>query len=654
MLKKTFACLVGTLTVAVFAMAGFGQSGPAILTLHPDQPVSTVSPTLYGLMTEEINYAYDGGLYAEMVRNRTFRGDWSGILYWYLVEDGNARAKMSPDATTGPSTALASSLKVEIEQADEHNRAGVLNQGWWGMALHHDTEYKGSLYAKADSANMGPINVSLVNDVTGKAVASAAVNGVGTGWKQFTFTLKTGAMEPSSTNHLVITAGHAGTLWLQLVSLFPPTYHNRVNGNRIDLMEKMAAMHPAFLRMPGGNYLEGDHVRDRFDWKKTIGPLVDRPTHRGPWSYQSSDGLGFLEFLEWCEDLHMQPLLAVYAGYSLAQDHVNPGADLEPYVQDALDELEYVTGGADTKWGAERVKDGHPAPFKLTYVEIGNEDWFDRSNSYDQRFTQFYKAIKARYPDLLLIATAPVKSVKPDVIDEHYYVRATQNFQEAHHYDPHDGSTSSPQHWDGGHFDTVDRNGPKIFVGEWATREGTPTPNMGAALGDAAWMTGLERNSDLVVMASYAPMLVNVNPGGMQWESDLIGYNAIKSYGSPSYYAQVMFASYLGDHTVASNLENGGAKLFYSATINTAKKQLYLKIVNASSDSQRLEIAMPDARPKAMAKVVRLSAPDTQTTNSIDDPNRLVPVEMPVHDVSSKFSVTLPAYSIQVFQIELQ
>jgi alpha-N-arabinofuranosidase len=654
MRKKTFAQLFAVIAFAVSTLAASGQNAPATLTLHPDQPVAAVSPTLYGLMTEEINYSYDGGLYAEMVRNRTFRGDWSGILYWYLVEGGNARAKMEVDNSTGPSTALPKSLKVEIEQADARNQAGVLNVGWWGMALHHDTEYKGSFYAKANSASLGPATVSLVNDITGKDVATATVNGIGTDWKQYTFALKTGAMEPSATNHLVISAGHAGTLWLQLVSLFPPTYHNRVNGNRIDLMEKLAAMHPAFLRMPGGNYLEGDHIKERFEWKKTIGPLVDRPTHRSPWNYQSSDGMGLLEFLEWCEDLHMQPVLAVYAGYSLAQEHVNPGADLEPYVQDGLDELEYVTGGPETKWGAERVKNGHPTPFKLTYVEIGNEDWFDRSGSYDERYTQFYKAIKVKYPDLQLIATAPVKGVKPDVVDEHYYVRATQNFHTANHYDTPDSETAASNRWDSGHYDKADRNGPKIFVGEWATREGSPTPNMGAALGDAAWMTGLERNSDLVVMSSYAPLLVNVNPGGMQWETDLIGYNAMKSYGSPAYYAQVMFASYLGDHTVGSKLENAGAKLFYSATIDTAKKQLYLKLVNASSDPQPMQIALPGAQPKAMAKLIRLSAPDTQTTNSIDDPNRLVPVESPVHEVSSNFSLTLPGYSIQVLQIDLQ
>jgi alpha-N-arabinofuranosidase len=651
MLEKTFARIAAAALVS-FSIFASAQNKPVQLTLHVNQPTTTVSPTLYGLMTEEINYSYDGGLYAEMVRNRTFRGDWSGILYWYLVEDGNARAKMTDDKTTGPSTALPTSLKVEIEQADSKNQAGVLNVGWWGMALKPNNTYTGSLYAKADT-DIGPLAVTLVNDDSGKAVASSSVSGVGTDWKQYTFTLKTGAIQPSSRNHLVITAGHAGTLWLQLVSLFPPTYHNRPNGNRIDLMEKLAAMHPAFLRMPGGNYLEGDHINERFEWKKTIGPLVNRPTHRSPWNYQSSDGMGLLEFLGWCEDLHMQPVLAVYAGYSLAQEHVNPGADLEPYVQDALDELEYVTGGPDTKWGAERVKDGHPAPFKLTYVEIGNEDWFDRSGSYDERFAQFYKAIKAKYPDLQLIATAPVKSVKPDVIDEHYYVRATQNFQDAHHYDTAAGGSPATQNWDNGHFDKVDRNGPKIFVGEWATREGFPTPNMGAALGDAAWMTGLERNSDLIVMSSYAPLLVNVDPGGMQWETDLIGYNASSSYGSPAYYAQVMFASYLGDHTVASQVEGAGAKFFYSATINSSKKQLYLKLVNASSDAQPVQIAMPGGQPAASAKLVRLSAPDTQTTNSITDPTRVVPLESAIHNVSGNFSVTLPAYSIQVLQVDL-
>ena len=637
MIWKTFA-RTAALAGVVFLAAGciLAQAPTALLTIHADQPVSKVSPTLYGLMTEEINHSYDGGLYAEMVRNRTFRSDWRGIEDWFLVEKGNSQASIAVDEQAGPSEALNHSLRLEVKQADPQNQAGVLNDGYWGMALRPDTTYTGSFYAKAGSGDLEAVTVSLVNDTSGKALAIATVYAVSTAWKQYEFTLKTGAIEASEANHLAITVGHAGTLWLSLVSLFPPTYHDRVNGNRVDLMEKLAAMHPAFLRFPGGNYLEGDHISERYEWKKTIGPLVDRPTHPSPWSYQSSDGLGLLEFLEWCEDLKMQPVLAVYAGYSMVQEHVNPGPDLDPYVQDALDEIEYVTGGADTKWGAVRMKNGHPEPFKLTYVEIGNEDNFDKSGSYEGRYAQFYKAIKAKYPDLQLIATMPVKSIRPDVIDDHFYVRAPKFLR------------------DTGHYDKTDRSGPKIFVGEWATLEGSPTPNFGAALSDAAWMTGLERNSDIVVMAAYAPLLVNVNPGGMQWAPDLIGYDAMRSYGSPSYYAQVMFASHLGDETLGSTLKGAGPKLFYSITRDSARKRLYLKLVNASSAPQPVEIECTGAKLAGTGTLIGLSAHSTQAANTIDQPEEIVPVETALHGVRNPLLRTLPGYSIQVIQLDEQ
>ena len=656
MRMKTFASRSTLLKLPLLFIASTmvlqAQVAPVRLTIHADQPISPVSPTLYGLMTEEINYSYDGGLYAEMVRNRTFRGDWSGVNFWYLVEGGNSAATMEADKQNGPSTALTNSLKLDVQKADAQNPAGILNTGYWGMAVRPNTEYKGSFYAK--SSGTGPVTVSLVSDDSGKPIASATSSALTGEWKQYTFTLKTGAVPTSIANHLALTVANPGTTWFQLVSLFPPTYHNRINGFRSDLMEKLAAMHPTFLRFPGGNYLEGDHIKERFEWKKTIGPLVDRPTHRSPWNYQSSDGMGLLEFLGWCEDLKMNPLLAVYAGYSLQQEHVNPGADLEPYVADALDEIEYVTGSTDTKWGAERAKDGHPAPFKLAYVEIGNEDWFDRSGSYDARYVQFSKAIKAKYPDLQLIATAPVKSMKPDVVDEHYYVRATQNFHDAGHYDKSDHNSDSPLKWDGGHFDRADRNGPKIFVGEWATREGAPTPNMGAALGDAAWMTGLERNSDLVVMASYAPLLTNINPGGLQWDTDLIGYNAEKSYASPSYYAQAMFASSLGDHTLASSVDGAGIKFFYSITGSAAKKKLYLKLVNAASTPQIVDIDLEGAKLTIKAKLTSLSAKDTQATNSIDRPTFLKPVDSSITLTSNHVHRIMPQFSIEVIEFEQQ
>ncbi len=652
MLQKTFARRACTLAALALASTLLPAQTPAVLTIHADKPVSTVSPSLYGLMTEEINYSYDGGLYAEMVRNRTFHSDWSGIPYWYLHEDGAAAAKMSVDKSTGPSAALPSSLRLDIEKADAKNQAGALNPGYWGFALRPNTTYKGSFYAKAGSSDLGPVTISLVSDDTGKVIATATVAALASDWKQYEFSLKTGAIQPSVKNHLVVSVGHPGTLWLQLVSLFPPTYHNRIGGNRVDLMQKLAAMHPQFLRFPGGNYLEGDTIADRFDWKKTIGPYVDRPTHPSPWMYHSDDGMGLLEFLEWCEDLKIDPVLAVYAGYSLRGEHV-PANQLQPYIQDALDEIEYVTGGPDTKWGAERVKNGHPAPFKLTYVEIGNEDWLDRSGSYQERCPPFYKAIKAKYPELQLIITAPVQGLKPDVLDEHFYVRATDNFHDATHYDPQADNAATP-HWEGGRYDKTDRNGPKIFVGEWATREGLPTPNFGAALGDAAWMTGLERNSDIVIMAAYAPLLVRVDPGGMQWETDLIGYNAMKSYGSPAYYAQVLFGSYLGDHTLGSKLEGAGPKVFYSITGNAAKKKLYLKLVNGSTNAQPVTIHIDGAKLAATARVVSLHANDTQETNSITDPDRIVPGESTIHDVSSSFNYTIPGLSIQVIEFDEQ
>jgi alpha-N-arabinofuranosidase len=341
--------------------------------------------------------------------------------------------------------------------------------------------------------------------------------------------------------------------------------------------------------------------------------------------------MGLLEFLEWCEDLHIEPVLAVYAGYSMAQEHVDPGPKLEPYIAEALEEVEYVTGDASTKWGAERIRDGHPAPFPLHYVEIGNEDWFDKSGSYDGRYAQYYKAIKQRYPQLQLIATAPVKSVKPDVLDEHYYMSADESFSDAAHYDK------------------TDRSGPKIFVGEWATREGAPTPNLEAALGDAAWMTGMERNSDIVIMNSYAPLFVNVNPGGMQWETDLIGYNALSSYGSPSYYAQVLFAGYLGTEVVPATLADAGPRVYTSVTRDEAAHKLYLKLVNGTSDEKPISIDLTGAEHiSPEAKLITLSGKTPNATNTIEDPEAIVPVEGTIDNAAARFTYRFAPYSITV------
>jgi alpha-N-arabinofuranosidase len=627
-------CLLVSFLLATVVSAR--ASEPPTLSIDIRQVQGKVSPMLYGLMTEEINYSYDGGLYAELVRNRAFQDNRrSQPFHWFVYESGNSDASMSMDSSTGPSRALPLSLALTIRSATAAEPAGISNEGFWGIPVRPHTVYQGSFFAKAADPSIGPIAVRLIDNDTARVLASTTVPTLSSDWKRYSFTLGSGANTPSANNRLVLSAERPGKLWFSLVSLFPPTYHDRANGNRSDLMEMLAALHPAFLRFPGGNYLEGNHIDERFRWEKTIGPLVDRPTHPSPWNYLSSDGLGLLEFLEWCEDLKMEPVLGVYAGYSLRQEYVQPGKDLEPFVAEALDEIEYVTGSASTTWGAARARDGHAAPFHLTYVEIGNEDNHDGSGTYDGRFAQFYQAIKAKYPDLQLIATTPVKSVIPDVIDDHFYHSASQFFDDV------------------GHYDKTDRQGPKIFVGEWATREGSPTPNFNAALGDAAWMTGMERNSDIILMSCYAPLFVNVNTGGMQWESDLIGYNTLTSYGSPSYYAQVMFSNHVGDQILEATLEGAALRFFYSVTRDSKDGKLYLKMVNATASARPLTIRLQGvSEVSRKGKIITMSASTTQATNTILAPKRIVPNESTIHNAASQFSHTLPPYSIQVMELE--
>ena len=668
---KTFLPLLAV----AFAIAIRVEADGPVLTLDAGNATAKVSPTLYGLMTEEINYSYEGGLYAELIRNRIFRDNDKAPDHWSLVQDAGGAGSIALDKTQPiPDTVLVRTLKLDATHADTGHRVGIANDGYWGIPVKPGTLYHASFYAKADSATAGPLKAQIESADGAKVFASGAVPQVTDKWQKYTVDLTTAAdVSPTTDTRFVISTEKPGTYWFDLVSLFPPTYHDRPNGNRPDIMQLLSGMNAKFLRLPGGNFLEGDQIADRFPWKKTIGPLEQRPGHNGCWRYGANDGMGLLEFLEWCEDLKIEPVLAVYAGYSLKGDHVNPGPDLQPFVDDALDEIEYLTGDASTKWGAERVKDGHPAPFALHYVEIGNEDGFDKSKSYDGRYAQFYDAIKAKHPNLQCIATAggkdslgarvKVNQRTPDVIDEHYYRNAAQMEVDANHYDKYD------------------RKGPKVFVGEWATREGAPTTNMNAALGDAAWMTGMERNSDIVILASYAPLFVNVNKGGMQWPSDLIGYDDLTSYGSPSYYAQKMFNHYLGDVIVPVEAENIGTQmvqfppphvkkgepplpapapvpaptLFYVATKNTKTGAIYLKVVNIAAAAQAVQINV-----KGVSKVapegtlVTLTSDDPKNTNSITEPTKITPTEGKASGLGTFFTQTFAPYSITVLQLETQ
>ncbi|MDP4291700.1 MAG: carbohydrate binding domain-containing protein, partial [Bacteroidota bacterium] len=384
------------------------------LSLDLSKKGAAVNPRFGGLMTEEINYSYDGGLYAELIQNRIFKNNIKNPDHWSVVKDGDGIASISLDNSQPINKALTVCLKLESTKAGK--RIGIANDGFWGIPVKPLTTYKASFYAKSADNSTGPLTVSLESNDGSTIYAKAQVLKITNKWQKYSVTLTTNKdIKSSVNNRFVVSVAKPGTFWFNLVSLFPPTYHNRINGNRPDIMQLLAEMKPHFLRFPGGNFLEGDSINSRFQWKETLGDLENRPGHPSCWRYRTTDGMGLLEFLEWCEDLNMEPVLAVYAGYSLRQIHVEPGPSLQPFIDEALEEIEYVIGGTNTKWGAIRARDGHPKAFPLTYVEIGNEDFFDRSKSYDGRFAQFFDAIKAKYPQLKLMATTKVSSRQPDL-----------------------------------------------------------------------------------------------------------------------------------------------------------------------------------------------------------------------------------------------
>jgi alpha-N-arabinofuranosidase len=680
--------------------AAFAQTNLPVIQIQADKIVATMPTAFYGLMTEEINYSYEGGLYGELIRNRDFKADaiqepikpenYDPAKYYPLnIAVTNApkfwstvgSANIALDTNVVLNAMKNVSLRVDLSGATKDSPAGVANDGYWGIPVKPATKYHVSFFAKAKHFS-GPLTVAL-ESTDGKTIfAQSEISGIGGGWNKFETTLTTASdITPSKENRLVISATKSGTLfgrgklWLQQVSLFAPTYKDRANGDRTDLSQLLTDAQPKFLRFPGGNYVEGDYFSERFNWKQMIGSPDERPGHRSCWGYWSPDGFGLPEFLGWCEDLNMEPVLAVFAGYTLKHDVIPAGDKLQPYVQEALDEIEYVTGDASTKWGAQRIKDGHPNPLNLHYVEIGNEDWFDRSGpgSYDARFTQFYDAIRAKYPNLKLISTIGfehhdlmVKSRTPDLVDEHYYKSEEEMESQSYMYDKRDRSEKS-----------------KIFVGEWATRVGSPTPNMAGALGDAAWMCSLERNADIVLMHCYAPLFVNVSQlsgqgRSMQWPSDLIGYDALNSYGSPSYYAQKIFSLYKGDAVLGTSAENLPAytwiqnnrthngvalpsrtnevkSIFYSATRNTANGKIFVKIVNRADSAQDVQIQINgNGSVSETGTAIVLKAANRSETNSINDPQHVAPVEEKVTGLGANFTRSFPPCSITILELDTQ
>lgn len=511
--------LFATLFLAITSQL---PGGPAKIQVELDKPQHAVPPELFGVFFEDINLSADGGLYPELVRNRSFE-DAETPQYWTLLS--NKGAEISVDSSKPLNPLNRRSLRVKVE-----GEAHLVNEGYWGMNIVKGDSYVLKLAARAADGFNGNVSVKLLG-ADGSELATGQISGITSEWSYQTVDLSAIAGDPKA--RLELGFFGKGTLFLDMVSLVPrKTWKS--SGMRVDLAEAMAALKPGFFRFPGGCWVEGNDVAHMYEWKKTVGNIDVRTPLQSLWQYNTTQGLGHHEYLQLAEDLWAEPLFCINAGMSHSENV--PMDQMEQWVQDALDAIEYANGPVDSVWGGRRARNGHPAPFNLKYLEIGNENG---GAAYAERWQLFVKAIKQKYPEIILIANFwggyPTQPM-PEIVDEHYYDTPEWFIRQAHR------------------FDTFDRRGPKIFVGEYAVTKKTGKGNLRGAIGEAAFMTGMERNSDVVVLSAYAPLFCNANH--RRWPINLINFDSSRWFGIPSYYVQKMFAENRGDIALPVQVES--------------------------------------------------------------------------------------------------
>ena len=575
--------LLTVLLLAIPAMISTAAMPDATVSIDAAR-IQPVSPELYGIFFEDINYSGEGGIYAELIRNRFFEenilpprcidlkpgivcnsGGWQSpfpshdpIPGWRLVGE---RATATHSDALRLNKARERSLRVQL--APGKGPAGLTALGYGGIGVQAGKRYRLTIWAHGTESFAAPLSAALV--ARDRILASVTLPALQAGaWTCHELELTATADAPSA--ELQLTSTEAGTFWLAGVSLFPAeTWKGRPNGQRPDLMEMLAALNPRFLRFPGGCVVEGFSRETAIRWKDTIGPIEARQGHWSLWGYRDTGGLGYHEFLVMCEDLKADAMWVFNAGLSCQAraPELVPLDQLQPLIQDALDGIEYAIGPVDSPWGARRAAAGHPAPFPLKYVGIGNENW---GPDYEARYKPFYEAIKARYPQLQAIATSAVSSAPVDILDDHYY--PDPDFFIAHH----------------DHYDAAPRDGRKIFVGEFAAIVNCGKGNLRAAVSEAAFLLGLERNPDLVRMASYAPLFKNVfHPA--PWNPDAIVFDTHRAFGTPSFHVLELFGRNRGDSLLATTVNTpqrlqGGRG---SVGIGTSQSQAEFRHVRVTS-----------------------------------------------------------------------
>ncbi|KHN38809.1 Alpha-L-arabinofuranosidase 1 [Glycine soja] len=643
--------IVVCLVFQCFATKNHADLTTTLTVNASDASGKPIPETLFGIFFEEINHAGAGGLWAELVSNRGFEAGGpntpSNIDPWSIIGNESLINIETDRTSCFDRNKVALRLEVLCDSKGDNicpaDGVGVYNPGFWGMNIEQGKKYKVVFYVRStESLNL---TVSLTGSNGVGNLASSVITGSALDFSNWTKVEK--ILVAKATDHnsrLQLTTTTKGVIWLDQVSAMPlDTYKG--HGFRTDLVEMLTALKPRFIRFPGGCFVEGEWLRNAFRWKASVGPWEERPGHFGDvWMYWTDDGLGYYEFLQLAEDLGTAPIWVFNNGVS-HNDQVDTSAVL-PLVQEALDGLEFARGDRTSKWGSLRAAMGHPAPFDLRYVAVGNEDCGKKN--YRGNYLKFYSAIKSAYPDIQIISNCDGSS-RPldhpaDMYDYHVYTNANDMFSRANA------------------FDHTSRNGPKAFVSEYAvTGKDAGTGSLLAALAEAGFLIGLEKNSDVIQMASYAPLFVNAND--RRWNPDAIVFNSFQLYGTPSYWVQVFFSESSGATLLSTSLQAPSSNSLVASAItfqNSVDKKNYIriKVVNFGTTAVNLKISLDGLEPNSLqlsgsTKTVLTSA-NVMDENSFSQPKKVVPIQSLLQNVGKDMNVTVPPRSFTSFDLVKQ
>ncbi|MEA4808564.1 hypothetical protein SDC9_34210 [bioreactor metagenome] len=648
-LKKGL-CVLSFLT-AGFSLFGQSTESDYLIKMDVDKIGSTIQPTMYGVFFEDINFGADGGLYAELIKNRSFEFEYP-FTGWTPFGDVSIRSD-KPCFDRNPHYARLINRK-------QLTGTGLINEGFKGIGIKTNEKYDLSFYARTLKNETMKLKIEIVSDKN-DIIESKEVSINSKSWNKYMITFA--PMQTCSKSSIRITMLTTGVLDIEHISLFPQeTFNNRSNGLRKDLAMALKDLKPGVFRFPGGCIVEGTDLSTRYQWKNTIGPVENRPININRWNYTFSHkkfpdyyqsyGLGFYEYFVLSEDIGAEPLPVLNCGLSCQYENNDPNQNcpvdkLEPYIEDALDLIEFANGPITSTWGKIRADMGHPAPFNLKMIAIGNEQW---GTLYTERLEPFVKAIRAKYPNIKIIGSSgpqaegkdfdflwpEMKRIGVDLVDEHYYRSPEWFLSNANRYD------------------SYDRNGPKVFAGEYACHAPDKENSFLTALSEAAFMTGLERNADVVHLCTYAPLFAHKE--AWQWRPDLIWFDNLSFVKTPNYYVQQLFGNNAGTHVLALTMNgkavSGQQNLYATAASDATDNTLIIKIANTGIDQKKISFILDGLKAGVHAvTLTHLNSSDLNAKNSFETPDRITPKVVHSYIKDNKMDIALPPLSFTILRI---